>query len=335
MKQLLLRMQQAIFSGEAAVLVTIVSQSGSAPRGVGAAMVVLQNGEQIGTIGGGSLEFRAAQRAREQLNGAADAVFAYDVHADHATAPDDAGGGVCALFRCFSGEIGLRLLEKALSAIENGDDAYLVCPIQGSAAGESSIVNAEQMKAQFQFAQLPEQAFLTAGESSWLIEPLRNAARVILFGGGHVAQKMAQQLAFLDYRVWVVEDRAEYANKALFPMAERIVFAPYAEAEEKLSICARDHAIVMARGHETDYAILSWLLKTPVDYVGCIGSKRKIQLTREKLLMDGYSERALSRLHAPIGLNIGAETPGEIAVSVAAEMIAYLLAKRQRNQSKA
>ena len=334
MKQLLSRIQRAISAGEAAVLVTLISQIGSAPRGVGTAMAVLESGEQIGTIGGGSLEYRAAQRAREQLIGAPDVVVAYDVHADHTTAPGDAGGRVCALFRRFSGETGLRLITQALSAIENGVEAYLVCPIQGGMAGESRVVSAEQVEVQFSLEQAPDQAILTESEPNWFIEPLINEPRVILFGGGHVAQKMAQQLAFLDYRVWVVEDRAEYASTALFPQAERVFCAPYGDAEALLSICARDHAIVMARGHETDYEILKWLLKTPADYVGCIGSRKKVQLTREKLLSDGFTERELSRLHAPIGLNIGAETPAEIAVSVSAEMIAYLAGKQEPNPNK-
>ena len=334
MKQLLSRIHQAISTGEAAVLVTLVSQSGSAPRGVGTAMAILHNGEQIGTIGGGSLEYRAAQHAREQLKGAPDMVVAFDVHADHTITAGEAGGRVSALFRNFSGESGLRLIAQALSAIENGIEAYLVCPIQDGSAGESRVVLAEQIVTQLSLDQAPKQAVLMEGEPNWFIEPLLNEPRVILFGGGHVAQKMAQQLFFLDYRVWVVEDRAEYADTALFPLAERVLCVPYGEAETLLSICARDHAIVMARGHETDYAILKWLLKTPVDYVGCIGSRKKVQLTRDKLQKDGFSERELSRLHAPIGLDIGAETPAEIAVSVSAEMIAYLSGRLALNRSK-
>ena len=80
----------------------------------------------------------------------------------------------------------------------------------------------------------------------------------------------------------------------------------------------------MSRGHETDYQILRWLLRTRADYIGCIGSKKKIALSKERLLTDGLTQEQISRLHAPVGLAIGAQTPAEIAVSVAAEMIQYL-----------
>ncbi len=96
---------------------------------------------------------------------------------------------------------------------------------------------------------------------------------------------------------------------------------------EKLRITKLDHAIVMSSGHETDYQILRWLLRSEADYIGCIGSRRKISLTKERLLHDGLGEAQLARLHAPIGLAIGAQTPAEIAVSVAAEMIQYISRK--------
>ena len=164
---------------------------------------------------------------------------------------------------------------------------------------------------------------LTETEPGWLIEPLREAPRVILFGGGHVAQCMARQLALLDYRVWVVEDREEFAASALFPAAECVIHCGYDSAEALLRITKRDHGIVMSRGHETDYQILRWFLRSEADYIGCIGSRKKIALTKERLIADGLRAEQIERLHAPIGLAIGAQTPAEIAVSVAAELIQY------------
>ena len=168
---------------------------------------------------------------------------------------------------------------------------------------------------------------LTETEPRWLVEPLRESQRVILFGGGHVAQCMARQLALLDHRVWVVEDREEFAASALFPAAERVIHCGYDSAETILRITKQDHGIVMSRGHETDYQILCWLLRSDADYIGCIGSRKKIALTKERLLADGLSGEQIERLHAPIGLAIGAQTPAEIAVSVAAELIQFLSCK--------
>jgi len=134
---------------------------------------------------------------------------------------------------------------------------------------------------------------------------------------------MARQLALLDYRTWVVEDREAFASEVQFPSAERVIFCDYDRVQPQLDISSHDHAVVMSRGHETDYLILRWLLRTEADYIGCIGSKRKIALTKERLLADGLEKAQIARLHAPVGLAIGAETPAEIAVSVAAELIQY------------
>ena len=135
---------------------------------------------------------------------------------------------------------------------------------------------------------------------------------------------MARQLGLLEYRIWVVEDRAAFAHASLFPAAERVLLCEYLDAEAQLGLTKRDHAIVMSRGHDTDEQILAWLLRSPADYIGCIGSRRKIALLKEKLGAEGLTAQQIGRMHAPIGLSIGAETPAEIAVSVAAELIAYL-----------
>ncbi|NLI55162.1 MAG: XdhC/CoxF family protein [Clostridiales bacterium] len=171
---------------------------------------------------------------------------------------------------------------------------------------------------------------MTEGEPKRLIEPLLDAPRVVLFGGGHVAQCMARQLDLLDYRVWVVEDRKEFASEAVFPTAERVIHSAYDAVSELVRLEKRDHVIVMSRGHETDFEILRWVLRTEADYIGCIGSARKIAHTREKLLLDGLSGAQIDRIHMPIGLDIGAETPAEIAVSAAAELIQYCADRRNR-----
>ena len=307
-------------AGNAYMLATVLSRRGSAPRGVGTGMVVSRAGEQIGTVGGGSLEFRAKQDALTLLAQNACAIKDYEIHADE---KDVYSGGVSILFRVFAGKAAQKLIERMRTALEQQDEAYLVCGISNDSPGESRVLSAAELCDLCGISCPPEQPMLTETEPQWLIEPLREAPRVILFGGGHVAQCMARQLALLDYRVWVVEDRAEFAVSSLFPAAERVIHCEYDSAEALLRITKRDHGIVMSRGHETDYQILRWLLRSDVDYIGCIGSRKKISLTKERLRADGLSAEQIERLHAPIGLAIGAQTPAEIAVSVAAELIQY------------
>lgn len=310
-----------------AMLATIIERSGSAPRGEGTAMAVLQNGEMIGTIGGGSVEYRAKLDALSMMQTGKCDVRSYEIHADEKEAQS---GSVRVLFRLFAGEAGVSLASEILESIESGEDRFLVSDLCGG-EWETSVAKGCDVCEKYGWSQAPKAPVFgssAAGQKEYFIEPLRNEPRVILFGGGHVAQVMAKQLDLIGFRVWVVEDRAEFAAEELFPTAERVLFCEYTNAESKLRISGNDHAIVMSRGHEQDYQILRWVLRTEADYIGCIGSKKKIALTKERLLDDGITQAQFARLHAPIGLAIGAETPAEIAVSVAAELIAYR-AKRE------
>jgi len=307
-------------AGNACMLATVLSRRGSAPRGVGTGMVVSLAGEQVGTVGGGSMEFRVKQDALTLLAKSECAIKNYEIHADDKSVYS---GSVTILFRALAGKTAKKLVEEMKFALEQQSEAYLVCEIVNGNPGESRVLSATELCDLCGIACPPEQSILTETDPKWLIEPLRESPRVILFGGGHVAQCMARQLALLDYRVWVVEDREEFAASTLFPATERVIHCAYDSAEALLCITKRDHGIVMSRGHETDHQILRWLLRSEADYIGCIGSRKKIALTKERLLADGLSAEQIKRLHAPIGLAIGAQTPAEIAVSVAAELIQY------------
>lgn len=323
-RQLLNAIEAEWSAGNGCMLATVLSRRGSAPRGTGTGMVLSSAGEQTGTVGGGFLEYRVKQDAQVLLQQNESAIRDYVIHADE---KDAYSGSVTILFRAFVGETKHLLVQKMLAALDREADAYLVCPIAGNEPGESIVASAAELPETCGIEGLPNETILTGEPSGWFIEPLRESPRVILFGGGHVAQCMARQLDLLDYRVWVLEDREAFAQELLFPAAERVICCDYEHVEPTLLITKRDHGIVMSRGHETDYQILCWLLRSEVDYIGCIGSKRKIALTKERLLADGVTESQIARLHAPVGLSIGAQTPAEIAVSVAAELISYLSCK--------
>ena len=307
-------------AGNGCMLATVLSRHGSAPRSVGTGMLVSRAGEQSGTVGGGSMEFRVKQDALALLAKSECAIKDYEIHVDEKSVYS---GGVTILFRVLSGKPAQKLVEEIETMLEQKTEAYLVCEILQGQPCLSRVLSASELCDLCGIDCPQEKPVFTESEPRWLIEPLRESPRVILFGGGHVAQCMARQLDLLDYRVWVVEDREEFAVSSLFPAAERVIHCAYDCAEAILGITKRDHGIVMSRGHETDYQILRWLLRSEADYIGCIGSKKKIALTKERLIADGVSQAQINRLHAPIGLAISAQTPAEIAVSVAAELIQY------------
>jgi len=119
----------------------------------------------------------------------------------------------------------------------------------------------------------------------------------------------------------MVDDREEFANRERFPMAERVLVRPFETAVADLDLGARSYVAIMTRGHRGDREVLAQALRTRAAYVGMIGSRRKIATTWEILREQGFAEADLARVHAPIGLPIGGDSPGEIAVSIAAQLI--------------
>ena len=155
--------------------------------------------------------------------------------------------------------------------------------------------------------------------------PSPSSARgaVYLFGAGHVGRALAPVLHYIGFEVTVYDNRAELASPAHFPTAHEIIVGDFRRIFDKVSLTADDYAVVMTPGHQADYEILEQVLRTPATYIGCIGSRKKVALTRERLAAAGFSQQDIDRVHAPIGLPILAETPEEIAISVAAEMIRH------------
>ena len=149
------------------------------------------------------------------------------------------------------------------------------------------------------------------------------ADRVLLFGGGHVAWALAKVLSLADYSVEVWDQRPEAVTPALFPDAAALRCGAWEAALEALApVAAEDYVVVMTPGHQADFTVLAQVLKTPAKYIGCIGSRSKAAAVRSRLLEAGFSEGEVDRVRSPIGLPVGGKAPGEIAVSVAAEMIA-------------
>ena len=170
---------------------------------------------------------------------------------------------------------------------------------------------------------LGSRGMLEEGETALYAEPLTRAGTVYLFGGGHVARELAHILAMTDFRVAVCDQRKQAVSRTYFPEASSLLCCPFEEALERTGpVTAEDYVVIMTPGHQGDYEVLRQALRTPARYIGCIGSRKKVAVTRERLLAEGFTGEDIGRVHAPIGLPIGGETPAEVAVSVAAQLIA-------------
>lgn len=214
------------------------------------------------------------------------------------------------------------MIENILAAFRNDEDAWLVTEIKEDNSWEMCIhsksrQNIEKMGNYFG----RNSNLVDSGDKKYLIDPVASTAKVYLFGGGHISQKLVPILSTIDFNCIVIDDRAEFANVRLFPDAEKTIVTDFAELEEQIKIKANDYVVIMTRGHKNDYDVLSQTMKTDACYIGLVGSRTKLGKTRAQLLEDGFSQEDFERIYAPIGTKIKAVTPAELAISIAGELI--------------
>ncbi len=156
-----------------------------------------------------------------------------------------------------------------------------------------------------------------------IIERISGRPSLFIFGAGHVGQALALTGVLLGYEVTVVDDRAEFASRDRLPDPRiRLVVDDFDRAIKNLNINAHSAAVIVTRGHQFDEICLENLLRLQISYLGMIGSKRRVISIFKKLSQQGFANSDLSRVHAPIGLSIGAKSPQEIAIAILAEIIA-------------
>jgi xanthine dehydrogenase accessory factor len=167
-------------------------------------------------------------------------------------------------------------------------------------------------------------------------EPCPPAPRVVFFGAGHVARATAPLARSVGFDILVVDDRPDWNAESSFPSATRRLLVPYADALSEVR--ASDWVIIVTRNHDDDQALLSALAPRGLPYLAMIGSRRKVERAFSRLRADGVADEIIAQLHAPVGIEIGAETPEEIAVSIVAELIAkrrgHLAAARRLDAPK-
>ena len=327
--------------GEAFVLATIVSHSGSTPRTSGSKMIVTADGRGIGTIGGGLLEAGAMSRAVELIRLGQSARLPVDLSHDTVDSMDMICGGQAeVLLDCVSPtEMNRavfnrwrRMLDErqkgSLFTIVMGSENKVgttdhgLAAVDGEIVGDFPLPDMEREKVLALAAESSTVRTLAFDGAFVVIEPTQRVCTAFLFGAGHVARATAAMAAVVGFRVSVADDREEYANRKRFREASEIrVLERFDDAFSGLSVNREDFIVILTRGHLHDKTVLAQALKTGAGYIGMIGSQRKRDAIYRALFKEGFSKRDIDRVHSPIGLPIGAETPEEIAVSIVAEMI--------------
>jgi xanthine dehydrogenase accessory factor len=179
-------------------------------------------------------------------------------------------------------------------------------------------------------AQKEDTGMVCGGTMTFFIEPLTLPAHVYIFGGGHVAVPLARLLHLTGFQYTLIDDRAEFATNERFPDAREVIQADTGKYAEQARVTGSDFITIVTRCHDHDYEALRGVLGKPARYIGLIGSKAKRKQIFSRLRDDGFSDEQLETVHSPIGLDISAETPEEIAVSIVAELIACKNGKQER-----
>lgn len=318
MRQLSNMISDRLAKGERVVLATVLETSGSVPRGTGAAMAVLETGETVGTVGGGAAELVATAFAGAMPASESSAVRQYNSMSGSGEPGAACGGTVTILFQRL-GAPEAPLFLRASAAAGGREPVFLVRHLQQGRVVSMALSDTADLAD-------PTHAGYTVSPdgSAVLTEPLAAEAQVYLFGAGHVAQRVAPELARVGFCVTVIDAREALLQTSCFDCARMRILADPVETAARLSLGTGDYAVVMASNHETDFLILEQLLRQQPTYIGCIGSRQKIAMAKRRLCENGVSAESFDRrVHAPIGLPIRAETPAEIAVSIAAEMILF------------
>ena len=329
MRKLMDTLVDRLEQGKKSVLVTIVQNAGSAPRTVGAAMLVGEEGYLAGTIGGGMLEYKATQQAVEDLRMEKSCMRAYRLTRDEVAGLGMVcGGNVDVLFKVILPEKGnLETAVQILECMQQYREGGLVQSPSGEGFGVGKDADMAWGIAEEKLPLLKgtgsERAFVAEndeGEAFYLCD-LENTSRVYVCGGGHLAQELVPLLSHLGFRCIVTDDREEFSTKTLFPTAEEVHTRDFNCLDGQYDIHEQDYIVAVTRGHMGDLAVEKFALRTPAYYIGVVGSKKKIEAVNAKLREAGFTQEDLDRVVNPIGLPIQSETPAEIAVSIAAQLI--------------
>ena len=323
MRKLMKLMAGRLRAGEDLVLVTVVASSGATPRGAGARMLVGREGRLRGTIGGGSVEYRSEQIAAAQL------AKRESLEHDFSLTRDDVqnlgmicGGAVNVFFHFIPAgdEAAIAAADEAERRFAAGESFWLVSDL--AHGGALSVTDKEHAPAWLAEGLTGKPRRVKDAEHDVFAEQLNSSGRVYIFGGGHVAQALEPVLTGVGFRCVVMDDRPDFTRRELFPTAEEVKLIDFRNIAASVNITADDYVCVMTRGHAYDSVVQSQVLPLRPYYVGVIGSRAKTAAVRRQLIEEfGVAEADIDRVHTPIGLAIGAETPAEIAISIAAEMI--------------
>jgi len=321
------------------VLVTVFDKQGSGPRQPGAKIIVTEDGQVYGTIGGGRVENQAVLYARDFFAVSDQAILVnYNLIPGREGDNIDmlCGGRVSLLFEKLQPDTETRELfkryEATLRASERGVWLVDMTELESSRQIVRRLAVRGEDREQFPPVLLdnvfagrnrPTAArLLDVAGKTWFVDPFTCSGTLLLVGAGHIAYEVARLAQQIDFEIKVVDDRAEFANPERFPQAAAVeVVGGFEQVFSSLPVDNDCYILILTRGHVHDQTVLEQALATDARYIGMIGSRKKRDAIYENLRRKGVADARLQEVHCPIGLAIGAESPVEIAISIIAELI--------------
>ncbi|MBI5520599.1 MAG: XdhC family protein [Desulfovibrio sp.] len=343
MNDLLKLLLAGLERGESLAQATILTHEGSTPRSAGSRMLLAGAGAGVrilprilprvlaGTVGGGLVEARVMERAGEVLADGMRRMETFDLTGELAAGADMICGGRLRVFLERLTPEDLPLFRELALALAGGGRRLRLTPLSGSAGEPSRLLDPAAPES----GDALVRAALAAGRGigaptvlehegqAYALEPFAAASPLYIFGAGHVSRPTAQVAALCGFQVTVLDDRAEFANVERFTTARPVVLAGFGDCFAGLDCEERACVVIVTRGHVHDADVLAQALRTRAGYIGMIGSRRKRDAVYDRLRGQGFADADLARVRCPVGLDIGAETPEEIAVSIVAQLIAH------------
>ncbi|HLC26967.1 MAG TPA: XdhC family protein [bacterium] len=352
------RVHDLLSQGESIALATIVEARGSTPREVGTKMILREGGDSLGTIGGGCGENQVFWEAVEvlQRRGQSRIVevdLTGEIHQDETAI---CGGVMNVLVDLWQPQTDLETAQRMAQAEREGSPLSLLTVVDPGemrdlVRGWKTLADPQEETFARSFSLLEKGEVrsrivsVARGERSQMIgitpqgetverglSHSRSAVKVfvdvlptiptlLIVGSGHVAQPLCEVGVMLGFRTVILDDRVKYANRERFPHADQIIVSDFVPALENFPFTKQTYVVLVTRGHNFDEISLRTVIGKPHAYIGMIGSKRRVKGIKQRLEEDGYPRAAIDRVYSPIGLDIGAESPGEIAISVGAELV--------------
>lgn len=287
----------------AVVLATVTSTTGSVPREVGAKMFISTDGKTYGTVGGGAGEGKVYQTALQVLATGAKQLVEIDLSgASHREIQGVCGGTILVWLELWSGDHSLNLVNQIIDSLTSGKSAAIITPLN---------LDEQPYLATDNIPDLPQL------NNNILIEPLLPPPTLLIIGAGHIAVFLAKIAKIAGFQIIVQDDRPDFATPERFPDAALVLAKPIQEIPKIIQQIPNLYIALVTRGYLQDLEALPILSQMNSQYIGMVGSQKRVRTVYKTL--DNQSE--FPKIYAPIGLDIGALTPEEIAVSICAELI--------------